>query len=345
MVAVKTTELASFLKSASGRIDAFLIHGNEAGQVSELAKQVTASLSSASSPPGEILRLTDQDLTQSPGKLASEARMLSMFGGRQVILVKHSQQLTPKLFEELLGEPLAAYIVVEAVNLKRDAKIRQVFEKAKNAASVVCYGSDERSLAQMIQTELTNAGQAIAPDALQRLMQLLGADFAISRAEVLKLSLYTAGQQTIALEDVEAIVGDASAHAFDTAIEAALGGNARMALQQLDGLSNAGTPASVFLSVFNSYLQKLYALLSAMDAGENFDAAAAKLRPPMHFKQKDAMKAQSTRWRLGEISYAIDQAHEIMRQTRLKPALEHELVSDFILRLARSKARKGAQAA
>lgn len=342
MVAVKTAELTSFLKSAPSRIDAFLIHGSDAGQVAELAKQVTGSLSAASSPPGEIIRLTDQDLAQSPGRLASEARMLTMFGGRQIILVKHNQQLTPKLFEELLSEPLAAYIVVEAGNLKRDAKIRQIFEKAKNAASIVCYGSDERSLTQMIQAEAANAGQSIAPDAVQRLTQLLGSDFAVSRAEVIKLTLYAAGQDIITLADVEAIVGDASAHAFDTAIEAALGGNARIALEQLDGLSNSGTPASVFLTVFSSYLQKLYALLAAMERGENFDSAATKLRPPMHFKQKDAMKAQSSRWRLAEISYAIDLAHEIMRQTRLKPALEHELVSDFVLRLARSKARGGA---
>ena len=44
------------------------------------------------------------------------------------------------------------------------------------------------------------------------------------------------------------------------------------------------------------------------------------------------MKAQAARWTVRSAAAAIDAAQETVRQTRLKPALEHELVSDFILR-------------
>ena len=172
-----------------------------------------------------------------------------MFGGRPVILVKQAPQLTPALFEELLGAPLAAYIVIEAGNLKKDAKLRQLFEKAKNAAAIVCYGADSRSLQQLIREDVQKAGLTIAPDAAQRLGQLLGGDWGVSRAEIAKLALYAAGEPQITLEHVEAIVGDASAHAFDEALAAALAGDAAAALAQLDGLAAAGTPASVLLNV------------------------------------------------------------------------------------------------
>ncbi len=182
---------------------------------------------------------------------------------------------------------------------------------------------------------MQKAGLTIAPDAAQRLGQLLGGDWAVSRAEIAKLTLYAAGEPQITLEHVEAVVGDASAHAFDEAIAAALSGDAATALAQLDGLAGAGTPASVLLSVLGGHLQKLHALLGAIDRGESFDAAAAKLRPPPHFRQKDAMKAQVARWTVRSIAAAIEAAHETMRQTRLKPGLEHELVADFIIRIAR----------
>lgn len=341
MVAIKTSELQSFLKSAS-KFDAFLIHGTDSGQVSELVATLAKQLSAASSPPGEIIRLSEQDLAQTPGRLANEARSLAMFGGRPVVVVKQGPQLTPALFEELLaGPPLAAYILVEAGTFKKDAKLRQIFEKAKNAAAIACYGADSRSLQHLIREEVQSAGQTIAPDAAQRLLQLIGGDWAVSRAEVAKLTLYSAGEPQITLEHVEAVVGDASAHAFDAAIGATLGGKVAAALSHLDGLASSGTPAAVFLSLFAAHLLKLHAILSAMDRGESFDTAAARIRPPLHFRQKDEVKAQCARWRLLEVAAAIEAVQETMRHTRLKPALEHALVSDFVIRAARRGEGRG----
>jgi DNA polymerase-3 subunit delta len=342
MVALKTNELQSYLKVGAARTDAWLIHGTDSGQVAELAKTVAGRLAETSTPPGEILRLTEQDLSATPGRLASEARSLAMFGGKTVILVKQAPQLTPALIEELLSEPLAAFIVVEAGNLKRDAKIRQIFEKAKNAAAIACYGADARSIGQLIREEVAAAGLTIAPDAAARLAELLGGDWAVSRGEVAKLGLYARGEKEITLAHVEAVVGDASAHAFDAVIEATLAGNAAAALAHLEGVVASGTPAQVVMTMFASHLRTLHALAGAIDRGENFDVAVGRLRPPPHFRQKDALKAQTARWRLAEIVAAIEFAQDILRQTRLKPALEDALVADFILRLSRPKKGRAA---
>ncbi|NJM33804.1 MAG: DNA polymerase III subunit delta [Rhodomicrobium sp.] len=335
MAAIKSTDVPNFLKSTGAKIDAFLVHGSDAGQASDIAKTIAIQLTGTSAPPGEIIRLSDQDLAQAPGRLASEARSLPMFGGRPVIAVKHGPQLTPALFEELLdGSPLAAFIVVEAGSLKKDAKIRQIFEKAKNAAAVACYPADARSLQQLIREDVCAANLAIAPDALERLTHLLGGDWAVSRSEIAKLILYVGDERDITLAHVEAVVGDASAHAFDAAITETMSGRTAEALHQLDGLAASGTPATVFLTLLLAHLQKLHALLAAMERGESFDTAAGRLRPPLHFRQKDAMKAQARSWALDDMAAAIAAGQETLRQTRLKPGLDHELVSDFILRLA-----------
>lgn len=340
MVAVKTTELPSFLKSAAGRVDAFLVHGLDAGQVSEQIKAIAAKLAASSSPPGEIIRLSDQDLAQTPGRLAMEARSLPMFGGRPVIVVKMAPQITPALFEELLSGPsLAGIVVIEAGNLKKDAKIRLLFEKAKNAAAIACYGADERSLQQLIREDVKAAGLSITADAAHRLASLLGGDWAVSRAEIAKLVLYAADADEITVEHVEAIVGDSSAHAFDAAVAATLDGNAAEALAQVDGLAAAGTPASVFLNMLLRHLQDLHVLVAAMDRGKSFDIATGRLRPPPHFRQKDALRAQCARWRLPAVGAAVAATHEAVRQTRLKPALEHEITCELIIRIVQS-ARK-----
>lgn len=323
------------------KTDAFLIYGTDAGQVSEFAKALAHGLSGLSDPPGDLIRLTDQDLGATPGRLASEARSLPMFGGPPVILVKQGPQVTPAMLQELLSEgPLAAKIVIEAGNLKKDAKIRQIFEKAKNAAAIGCYGADNRSLQQLIREDVQKAGATIAPDAVQRLTQLLGGDWSVSKSEIAKLMLYASGEPQITVEHVDAVVGDASAHAFDAAISETMAGGAAAALSHLDGLAASGTPAPVFLTLLLGHLQKLHAVLAAIERGESFDGAVSKIRPPLHFRQKDAMKAQSSLWRLRDIAGALHAAQETLRQTRLKPALDHELVSNLVLQLCRHQEKR-----
>ncbi len=342
MVAMKSSELASALRSTAGKLDIFLIHGTDSGEVAELVSRTAKALSESSAPPGEILRLTDQDLAQTPGRLATEARMLAMFGGRPVIIVKQAPQLTPALIEDLLeGPELSAFIIIEGGNLKKDAKLRQLIEKAKRAVAVACYGDDERSLPQLIRAEVAQAGLMITPDAVQLLCHLLGADRALSRAELAKLILYTGQDKQIGVEHVEAIVGDAAAQAFDAAINAALLGHIAAALTQIDRLAAVGTPASVFLGLLLAALQRLAGLAAATGHGESIEAAIGRLRPPLHFRQKDAVKAQVARWRTSEIAAALEAAQEAVRQSRLHPALEHEIASELIIELKRLNPRLG----
>lgn len=340
MVALKTTELAAALRNASGKLDVFLFHGTDAGDVSDRAAQCAKTLAAIDNPPGEIIRLTDQDLSQQSGRLATEARTLSMFGGRPVILVKQAPQLTTAVIESLLDEPpLSAFVVIEGGNLKKDAKLRTLVEKAKRGAAVACYGDDERSLPQLIREEVSRAGLTITPDAVQLLSQLLGADRALSRAELGKLVLYAAPDSQIGVEHVEAIVGDAAAQAFDTALNAALAGNAPTALGQIDRLAAAGTPPAVFLNLLLAHLQRLSGIAAVLERGENLDVALGRMRPPLHFKQKDAVKAQCGRWRTPEIAAAIEAAQNTVRLSRLNPGLEAELVSDLVIRMPRLNPR------
>jgi DNA polymerase-3 subunit delta len=206
---------------------------------------------------------------------------------------------------------------------------------------VACYGDDERSLPQFIREEVSRAGLSITPEAVQRLSQFLGADRALSRAELGKLTLYAAPDSQIGIEHVEAVVGDAAAQAFDTALNAALAGETAKALMQIDRLASAGTPPSVFLNLLLGHLQRLAGIAAAVERGESLDVALGRVRPPLHFKQKDIVKAQCGRWRMPEIAAALEAAQEAVRQSRVNPGLEPELASDLVIRMIRLNPRLG----
>src|SRR5437667_197208 len=84
--------------------------------------------------------------------------------------------------------------------------------------------ADPFSVARLDGDELPAAGLAIAPEARAALVPLLGGDRLASRSEIRKLALYARGKNRVELDDVMAVVADASALALDALIDAAFAG-------------------------------------------------------------------------------------------------------------------------
>ena len=87
-----------------------------------------------------------------------------------------------------------------------------------------CYADGERELARLIDDEMRQAGLTIAPDARAALVPFLGGDRAASRNEIRKLALYAQKSGQVTLDDVLAVVADASTLALDNVVDAAFAG-------------------------------------------------------------------------------------------------------------------------
>src|SRR4029077_5463407 len=70
--------------------------------------------------------------------------------------------------------PVDCRIVIEAGDLKRNAPLRAICEKARSAAVLPCYADNERDLARLIDDEMRDAKLTIAPDARAALVSLIG---------------------------------------------------------------------------------------------------------------------------------------------------------------------------
>src|SRR5690606_20419883 len=152
---------------------------------------------------------------------------------------------------------------VEAGNLRPDAALRKTFEANKTAAALPCY-SDARDLSQMVEAELAGAGLSIDRETRDYLMTRLGADQALSRAEVVKLALYAQGSGSVSHDDSVAIVGAAAETALGNFVYATSGGDARAALSELQRLVAAGTDKGSALSALGRHFVQLHRVASAV---------------------------------------------------------------------------------
>jgi DNA polymerase III subunit delta len=225
-------------------------------------------------------------------------------------------------------------LVVEAGNLKADDALRQLFERCDRAAAIACYADDGQDVWAVVRDALSSAKLDIAPDARQLLVSRLGADRALSRGEIEKLVLYARGKSRIEVDDVDAVVGDASELTLDKIVFAAASGDGGQALLECDRALAAGENAQTVISAAQRHFQRLHRLRAAIDAGRSLEDVLRQLRPPVHFKQKTQLEAQCRMWNKERLDEALSRIARAAKSARRHAVLESALTERLLLELA-----------
>lgn len=339
MVAIKPQLAQRFLADPDRQMNAFLFHGTDPGLVAERAQQLAKRLAAREQPEGELIRLDDADLDGDRDRLGVELRTLPMFGGRKIVRVTTGRIINAVALKDLVESgDLAGLLVVEAGNLKASDSLRTTFEKAPNAAAIACYADEARDLEGLVREVLEAAGLSITADARALLVARLGADRGLSRAEVEKLALYAEakahGKSSIDVDDVDAIVGDAAELAIDRIVNAAAGGDAAAAVNELSRAAASGESPQMVILAMLRHLHRLHRIRAEIDRGGSLDDALRQMRPPLHFKQRDAVTAQCRRWTLPMLDRAIAASGDALKSARLTSALEDSIAERLLLSLA-----------
>jgi len=334
MVAVKTHQAEAFLKALDRLPRALLFYGSDAGLVLERAQRLAQRLAAQDDPPGELLRLDDTSLEDDPDRLFVELKTVPMFAGRKVVRASIGRRLTAATLKPLLDDArLEGYLIVEAGNLRPDEALRSLFERSATAAAIACFPDEARDLEAMAKEVLAAAGLAITPEALRLLLSRLGADRALSRAEIDKLALYARGKGLVDEEDVEAAVGDAAELAIDRVVLAAGSGRLQAALGECDRCLASGEDAQAIIAALQRHFLRLHGMRGAFDRGRSLEDILRQQRPPLHFKRKGIIEQQCRSWTLAALNAALANINATAKTARLNSGLDATLAGKLLIEL------------
>jgi DNA polymerase-3 subunit delta len=331
VVAIKSHQADAFIAAGDGAPCAVLFYGSDLGLVSERAGRLARRLAERVDPPGEIIRLDDASLEKDPDRLFVELETVPMFGGRKIVRATAGRRITAQSLKPLADAPLAGHLIVEAGNLRPDDALRRLFERSPAAAAVACFPDEARDLSAIIEQTLAAAAVRITPEAKRLLIARLGADRVLSRSEIDKLAIYAHGKAVIAESDVEAVVGDAAELALERIVLAAGGGQTLLALAECDRSLAAGESAQAVITALQRHFLRLHRMRAALDAGRSMDDVVRSLRPPPHFKQRDALERQARSWSGAALATALKRIATAAGAARRNAALEVMLAEHLLL--------------
>lgn len=341
MVALKSSDIESFVARPDPARAIVLVFGPDAGLVSERVDAIIRASVDDTNDPFALVRLDGDTLASDPARLIDEATTVPLFGGRRAIRVRVGSRNIVPAIEGVLTAPLRdCRVVIEAGDLKRGAALRSVCERAKSAVAIPCYADAERDLGRLIDEELRAANLSITPDARAALVPLLGGDRRASRAELRKLMLYAHGRERIEIDDVMAVVADASALALDSLVDAAFAGRLADVEKEFAKTAIAGTAPTTIIGAALRQLERLHALRLTVEAGTSVTATIDQVQPPVHFRRKGLIEAALKAWTSERLARAMAMLAEASLDARLQSDLAETIAQRATLSIATAARRK-----
>lgn len=334
-----------FVKNPPPDIRAVLVYGPDEGLVRErMALLAKAAVDNPSDP----FSATDIDaakLSETPALLMDETMSISMLGGARLVRLRGATDKAASIVKEVLPalKKGGNFVLVEGGELGPRSALRILFENAGNAAALPCYVEDERDMARVISDALRQAGYRISSDALTLMAASITGDRAAARGAIEKLVTYMGPMKEIGVEDVAACTADAAALPLDDLARLAAQGRFAEADRVLSFLLSEGTPAVTALRALQNHYLRLHLVKSRMQNGESMDAAIARLRPPLFFKQKPAFETQAAQMGMAQVEQALSliaTAEARCKQTGSDPAL---IASRALLSLCQLSSRAAAR--
>jgi DNA polymerase III subunit delta len=336
MVAPSAASAARFLSAPPGAVRGFLFYGSDILQIAARAECLARRISEKLGPDAEVFRLHDADLATDPSCISIELTTGSLFGGTKIVWLTSLPAKVHPALAELVSSPIDnAYLIVQAPDVKKSHKILQAFEAAPYLAAIPSYGEDRESLSAAIQSQAASGRFEISSGAAALIAVRCDYSALLARTETEKLMTFAGSSARITIDDVEACLPDQQTSELSEITGHALNGDAARSLRAFERFMAAEQNVTPVLAVLSQALLRLHALRMAADSGVPVMQAIKDFRPPIFFKQQDALAGQVRRWPAKALAALTGRLNETLKETRLKPALADGLTIDLLLGIAR----------
>ncbi|MDP1582370.1 MAG: DNA polymerase III subunit delta [Bradyrhizobium sp.] len=342
MVALRGKEIDAFLARPDPARPIILLYGPDAGLVRERADALLASAVDDPNDPFSLVRLDGDELSAEPSRLVDEAMTIPMFGGRRAIRVRAGSRSFASGVETLADSPLKdCRIVIEAGELRAESPLRKACERARTAVAIACYADDAGALARLIDSELRVSNLSIAADARAVLMSLLGGDRQASRNELKKLALYSHGGREVTLDDVMAVVADASELKIDPIVDGAFAGKPDLVETEFAKAMVAGTYPGMIISAAQRHAAWLHKTSLAVAEGTPASALLDSGFPRLHFSRKPSAEVALRNFSPARLVGIIEQLATAALETRKQATLAAVIAQRVLMSIAVNAKRRG----
>ena len=263
--------------------------------------------------------------------IISELLSKSLFEDRKIIIISRVTDKIIKIIDEIVRRNLDELIIIlKSEILEKKSKLRQLFEKERELASIALYEDTSRDLTRII-TEFLNFNKIrLSQESINLLVNRASGDRENLKIELEKIYNYSITNKDINISKIKVLTNLAENYSVNELAENFLLKNKKNISKILNENNYSDEDCILILRTILSKSKRLFNILKRNEELNNIDQVISSTKPPIFWKEKESVKVQANSWKLNDLKNKIYEINEIELLIKNNSKNSLNLVSDFI---------------
>ena len=242
----------------------------------------------------------------------NEITSQSLFEEEKIFIIKRATDKLEKILQEISEKNLSnILLIINAENLEKKSKLRNLFEKNKKLVCVPFYPDNNSQLARIAINYFNKLNYSMSQSNINLIINKTNGDRGVLVKELEKIEFFIRNNKKITTEQILKLVNIIENHSISELIDNCLAKNKKKIINILNENNFNNEDSIIIVRTFLNKSKKILKLRSEYEKNKDMDLTITSARPPIFWKDKEIVKQQLINWNTKSIKNLIYKLNSI----------------------------------
>ena len=320
---VKHSDLSKNLKANT---NFFLLYGSNTGLVDETINNILIPNFG-----NNIFNYDEGELILNTSDFEESIYNKSFFDDDKLIIINRCTDKILEIVKNLITKKISETTIILKSNvLDKRSKLRDFFEKNKEAICVPFYEDNHQSLMFIAQKFFQEKKIKISSQSINCIIERSNGNRINLKNELGKISNFCQQKVSIEIDEILKLTNLSSNYNLSELVDHCLANNKKQTINMLNENKQSSEDNIILIKTFLYKLKRLQKLQSRIEDKKSLDMVISSFKPSIFWKDKDIIKKQLETMKLGQIKTMIRIINNLELDVKKHSQISNQITNNFI---------------
>ncbi len=313
-------------------LDFYLVYGDNEGQKEDILQCILKNYN------GLTNKYDEKEFLESKNEILSSLLNKSFFENNKAFIIFRSTDKSLGFIEEMLEKKITdTKIILLSERLDKKSKIRNFFEKSKSTGCIPVYPDDNNTLSKIATSRFKENQISISRECIDMIVQKSSGDRNNLKNEIDKIIAYLDKNKIIKIDEIYKIVNLSENYSVSELVDNCLSKNLNRTIKILNENNYSTEDCILIIRTLISKSKRLSKILKDYEKNKNLEQVISTHKPPIFWKDKDAVKTQVKAWSSIKINDLVFKINDLELLIKKNSSRSLNILYDFLIETAKAK--------
>ena len=304
----------------------YLLHGKNEGLKKATISKITSSYENI-----EIQKFDEKQILENQELFMDEILSSSLFYAEKLVIINQTTDKILKNIEYIYNKKINGLIlIINSDFLEKKSKLRNFFEKEKELISVPFYPDTTQTLSFLANKFFKEKKISISQSNINLIINKCNGDREFLENELSKIEFFLYNKKSIETHELSKLINLIENHSISDLLDNCLINNARKVLIILNENNFNNEDCIIIIKTFLAKTKKILKLANNYAKNNNLEMTISESRPPIFWKEKDAVKQQLQKWKPDMLKKLIANINQVELELKKNSQSSLSILMNFI---------------